>query len=107
MVLWASLTLASFWSINQLQFLGDSRFIIDWINLKSKLHLVNIKCWKQKMQELSRNFIDISFHHISRIHNREVDALSKRALNEVVGRLSVYHWDSGKESPISFINIFG
>jgi hypothetical protein len=56
--------------------------------------------------ELAKNFKDLSFQHIYRDHNKEADALSKRALNEVEGRLSVYHWDSGKESPISFINIF-
>jgi ribonuclease HI len=106
MGLWATLTLATFWSINQLQILGDSRVIIDWINLKSNLHAVNIECWKQKTRELAKNFKDISFQHIYRDHNKEADALSKRALNEVEGRLSVYHWDSGKESPISFINIF-
>jgi len=104
--LWASLTLASFWSINHLHVLGDSRVIIDWITQKCKLHSVHIECWKLKMLELSKHFTDINFHHISRSHNREADALSKRALNEVVGRLSVYHCDRGKESPISYFNIF-
>jgi ribonuclease HI len=104
--LWASLTLASFWSINHLHVLGDSRVIIDWITQKCKLHSVHIEGWKQKTLELSKHFTDINFLHISRSHNREADALSKRALNEVVGRLSVYHCDSGIESPISSINIF-
>jgi len=56
--------------------------------------------------EVAKNFKDISFQHVYRVHNKEVDALSKRDLNEVEGRLSVYHWDNGKESSISFINIF-
>jgi len=56
--------------------------------------------------ELSKTFTDINFHHISRSHIREADALSKRALNEVVGRLSVFHCDRGIESPISSINVF-
>jgi ribonuclease HI len=104
--LWASLTLASFWSLNHLHVLGDSRVIIDWINHNCNLHSVHIEGWKQKTQELSKIFTDINFHHIPRSHNTEADALSKRALSEVVGRLSVYHCDRGKESPISFINIF-
>jgi ribonuclease HI len=106
MGLWATLTLATFWSINQLQILGDSRVIIDWINHKCKLNAVNIECWKQKTMELAKNIKDLSIHHIYRVHNKEVDALSKRALTEVEGRLSVYHWDSGKESQPSCINIF-
>jgi ribonuclease HI len=91
MGLWATLTLATFWSIKQLQILGDSRVIIDWINHKSNLHAVNIECWKQKTMELAKNFKYISFQHVYRVHSKEVDALSKRALNEVEGRLSVYH----------------
>ena len=106
MGLWASLTLVSFWSINHLLVLGDSRVIIDWITQKCKLHSIHIEGWMQKMMELSNHFSDINFHHIPRSHNREADALSKRALKEVVGRLLVFHCDSGIESPISSINIF-
>jgi ribonuclease HI len=100
MGLWATLTLATFWSINQLQILGDSRVIIDWINHKCNLIAVNIERWKQKKMELAKNIKDPSIHHIYRVHNKEADALSKRALNEVEGRLTVYHWDSGKESQL-------
>jgi ribonuclease HI len=106
MGLWATLTLATFWSINQLQILGDSRVIIDWINHKCNLNTVNIECWKQKTLELAKNFKDLSIHHIYRVHNKEADALSKRALTEIEGRLSVYHSDSGLESQPSCINIF-
>jgi ribonuclease HI len=104
--LWATLTLATFWSINQLQILGDSRVIIDWINLKCNLNTVNIECWKQKTLDLAKNIKDLSVHHIYRVHNKEVDALSKRALTEIEGRLSVYHSDSGLDSQPSSINIF-
>jgi ribonuclease HI len=106
MGLWASLTLASFWSLNHLHVLGDSRVIIDWINRKCNLQSIHVEGWKQKTQQLSKLFTDINFHHIPRSHNTEADALSKRALSEVVGRLSIYHCDRGQESPISSINIF-
>jgi len=56
--------------------------------------------------ELSKSFADVNFHHIPRSHNREADALSKRALKEKVGRLSVFHRDRGIVSPISSINVF-
>jgi ribonuclease HI len=106
MGLWATLTLATFWSINQLQILGDSRVIIDWINHKCNLNTVNIKCWKQKTLDLAKNFKDLSIHHIYRVHSKEADALSKIALSEVEGRLSVFHTDIGMESQPSCINIF-
>ena len=104
--LWATLTLATYWSINQLQILGDSRVIIEWINHKCNLSTVNIEGWKQKTLELAKNFKDLSVHHIYRVHNKEVDALSKRALTEIEGRLTVYHSDNGRESQPSCINIF-
>jgi ribonuclease HI len=104
--LWATLTLASFWSIKYLHVLGDSRVIIDWVNHKCNLSTVNIEGWKQKIVDLAKNFIDLSVHHIYRAHNKEADALSKRALSEIEGRLIVFHSDHGRESQLSCINIF-
>jgi len=104
--LWASLTLATLWSIEKIQILGDSKVIIDWINQQVQLHAVNIQCWKIKTMELARNFQDIRFQHIYRGHNKEVDLLSKRALKEPKGRLSVYHWENGEESLHTYLNIF-
>jgi hypothetical protein len=51
-------------------------------------------------------FRDVKFRHISRVHNNEADALSKRALSGVVGRLSIFHSENGIESPTTFINLF-
>jgi len=104
--LWAALYLASSWSISHLKVLGDSRIIIDWISHKSKLNSVHIDSWKTKTMELTNSFADINFHHIPRSQNREADALSKRALKEAVGRLSVFHRDNGIESPITSLNVF-
>jgi ribonuclease HI len=101
MGLWASLFLASSWSLNHLLVLGDSRVIIDWINHKCNLQSVHIEGWKHQTLELANFFTDVNFHHIPRYHNTEADALSKRALSEVAGRLSVYHCDNGLESPIT------
>jgi len=106
MGLWDSLTLAAFWSLNHILVLGDSRVIIDWITQLCNLQSCHIEGWKQKTQQLSKLFSDINFRHIPRSHNTEADALSKWALNEVVGRLSIFHCDSGQESSISFINFF-
>jgi ribonuclease HI len=104
--LWASLTLAAMWSINHLLVLGDSRVIIDWITQKCNLHSIHIEGWLHLTRNLSAHFADINFKHIPRSLNREADALSKRALNGVVGRLSVFHSENGIDSPISSINVF-
>jgi hypothetical protein len=55
---------------------------------------------------LANKFADIQFRHIHRAHNQVADALSKRALNDVSGRLSVFHCADGIESPISTYNLF-
>jgi hypothetical protein len=60
----------------------------------------------QKVRELSLRFSDINFLHVPRSLNSAAGALSKRALTEVIGRLSIYHCDRGIESPITSINIF-
>jgi ribonuclease HI len=106
MGLWASLLLASSWSINHLLVRDDSRVIIDWITQKSKLHAVHVECWKQKTRDLSKGFTNISFQHFPRSYSCEADALSKRALFEEAGRLSIFHCDSGIESSVSYLNIY-
>ena len=104
--LWTALALASQWSLDYLLVLGDSRIIIDWINNKSLLHSVQIEGWKDKTKFLTKLFKNIKFHHFSRIFNKEADALSKKALCGVVGRLSIYHCEDGLESPTTNINLF-
>jgi hypothetical protein len=92
--------------LSHLHVLGDSRVIIDWVNHKCNLSTVNIEGWKQKTMDLAKNIKDLSVHHIYRVHNKEADALSKRALSEIEGRLTVFHSDNGRESQPSCINIF-
>jgi len=106
MGLWASLYLASCWSLNHLLVLGDSRVIINWINQGCQLQSIHLEGWKQRTMELATLFTDVHFQHIPRYHNYEADALSKRALIAVAGRLSIFHFDNGIESSISSINLF-
>jgi ribonuclease HI len=80
MGLWVSLSLATFWSLDHILVLGDSRIIIDWINLHSKLHSVQIEGWMERTLKLSRNFTAIEFRHIPRSQNNAADVLSKKAL---------------------------
>jgi hypothetical protein len=52
MGVWATLTMATLWSIQKIQILGDSKVIIDWINQKGNLQAVDIEGWKQKTRIL-------------------------------------------------------
>ena len=106
MGLWVTLTLATQWSIEKLQVLGDSKVIIDWINQKGRLHEVNIEGWKLKTKELATSFQDISFQYIYRDHNKEANFVSKRELKEPEGRLSLFLRENGTESHHSHLNIF-
>jgi hypothetical protein len=98
--------MASLWSIQKIQILGDSQVIIDWINHKGNLQAVDLDGWKQKTRELANTFQDIIFHHIYRTFNKEADILSKRALREPEGRLSFYPWSNGVDGPHTHLDIF-
>jgi ribonuclease HI len=104
--LWTTLTLAALWSIDDLHVQGDSRVIIDWISSKCTLNSIHLEGWMHKTRDLLQRFSNLNFLHVSRMFNRAADALSKRALSGVVGRLSIYHCDRGIESPITSLNIF-
>jgi ribonuclease HI len=106
MGLWVSLSLSFFWSLDHLCILGDLKLIIDWINQSSKLHSVQLEGWKRETRMLANKFTDIQYRHIHRVHNQVADSLSKRALNDVTGRLSVFHCANGIKSPISTYNLF-
>jgi len=75
MGLWTTLYLTSSWSIKHLLDRGGSKVIINWITLKSKLHSIQIECWKQKTLNLSKSFTTLNVQHFSRSFNREADAL--------------------------------
>ena len=77
---WASLTLASRLSITDFIVLGDSKIVIDWLNKKGTLQVVDF--WKDRISELIKIFRTISFANILREENQEVDSLSKQVLQK-------------------------
>jgi ribonuclease HI len=103
---WASLLIARHLGIQQLQVLGDSKVIIDWLRTNEKLQAINIEGWKNRVRELKTTFQKISFHHIFRESNEEADKLSKRALSSPKGRLTFFTWDGETEGPFQHWNIF-
>jgi hypothetical protein len=90
MGVWAILTLVNLWSIQNLQILGDSKVVIDWLNHKGKLQAIDIEGWKLRTMELTTLFQGINFHHIFEEFNKETDQLSKQALLEPENRLTYY-----------------
>jgi hypothetical protein len=70
---WASLTLAHRLGIEQLQVLGDSKTVIDWLNFKSNLQVSSLVGWMDKIQDLITFFNTIRFDHIYREENEEAD----------------------------------
>jgi hypothetical protein len=58
------------------------------------------------VQALTKLFSEIIFQHIPRVLNGEADILSKKALKEETGRLSIFHRDNGVDSPMTHLSIF-
>jgi ribonuclease HI len=103
---WASLTLASRLSITDFLVLGDSKIVIDWLNRKGALQVVTLDCWKDRIYELLKCFRTISFAHIYREENQEVDRLSKQALQKHPGSIAYNLWEGGHEGPTMFLKLF-
>jgi ribonuclease HI len=103
---WATLFIANFLSLHKIQILGDSKVIIDWLNDKSELRVSSLEGWKQRIRFIRRNFEAIQFFHIYREFNKEADGLSKKALMEPEGYISLYLWSDGMEGQRRLINIY-
>jgi hypothetical protein len=63
-----------------LQLVGDSKVIVDWFSFKNNLQVINLQPWMSRIRQLSENFQNLKVQHIYREYNREVDQLSKKAL---------------------------
>jgi hypothetical protein len=51
---WATLHLASRLNIEQLQLIGDSKVIIDWLNQSGTLHSIALLAWMDQIRSLQR-----------------------------------------------------
>jgi hypothetical protein len=58
---WATLTIARLLEIKNLQVLGDSKVIIDWLNTKGNLQAINVEAWKTRIREQMAAFQGINF----------------------------------------------
>jgi ribonuclease HI len=80
LALWSILFFAHFKEIKILQMVGDSKVIVDWFSFKNNLQVSNLQHWMSKIRQLSGKFHDLKTQHIYRDYNKEVDQLSKKAL---------------------------
>jgi hypothetical protein len=69
-----------FKKVKRLQLVGDSKIIIDWFSHENNLQVVSLQPWMTKIRVLSGKFQQLKAQHIYREYNKEVDQLSKQAL---------------------------
>ena len=96
---WASLTLAYWLGIDQLQVLGDYKIVIDWLNFRGNLQVSSLVGWMDKIQDLIKYYNTIRFDHIYMEENEEADALSKKTLKVPEGKIHFNKWQDGHKGP--------
>jgi len=65
---------------DEIQVLGDSQAIIDWINGKAQIMNTALTHWHQRTVYLKEAFAHITIQHFYREHNMLADSLSKEGL---------------------------
>jgi len=88
--IWSTLTLAYRLDIDQLQVLGDSKIVVDWLNYKCNLFVTSLTSWIEKISSLIPLFKDLKFEHIYREENGDADSLSKKSLLAPKGRIHLH-----------------
>jgi len=73
---WGLLNLTSLWQI-ELMVTGDSKVVRDWFEGRSRLQVLSLHFWKNKVLDLKHKFSSISTFHIHKIFNKKADHLSK------------------------------
>jgi hypothetical protein len=103
---WALLSLAIRLHIYDLQVVGDSKIIIDWLNRKCDLQVMGLAFWKDRIKALILEFSALDFSHTYRDFNQEADELSKQALELPEGRLTYFQMEDGLVGPSLFLNLY-
>ena len=63
--------------------------VINWVKGKSKMNVLNLEHWCNRIAELVHGFTPFHSQHIYREHNHLADRLSKEALILPAGNLMV------------------
>ena len=77
-----------------LHVVGDSKMIIDWLNQRCRLQVLNLEFWLLKVKELVTRFTKLESQYIYGIFNQEVDDLSKKVLSLSKSRLVIKEYKS-------------
>ena len=102
-VLWATLKVAKSSQIQEIQIYGDSKVVVDWANEKNTIRAPHLQHFLAEIQTLKNSFRRISFGHVYRELNMEVDTLSKQALayqpslmetEEMLEGISTFHYET-------------
>jgi len=73
---------------------------------KGTLHVVTLDCWKERIVDLIKLFNNISFSHVYREDNQEVDSLSKQDLQKQPRIIAYYLCEEGHQGPTMFLNLY-
>jgi len=97
--LWALLLFAKGRGIRQIQIMGDSKVVIDWLCGQSLLNNLLFKPWKKRIQDLQESYEDIIINHTYKVYNHKEDFLSKEALGLDDGLLVFTEFLEGEPLP--------
>ena len=77
---------------------GDSKAITDWARGVTALYSLLLENWMGNVRKLICEFSHITFQHIYRELNDEVDRLSKKGIGELDG--NIYFKELRDEMPV-------
>ena len=75
--LWSLLHYARIWGVDHFQALGDSQVVINWVKGKTGLKTLELPHWLDSIVLQKKVFSWITFDHVYKDFNQEVDDLSK------------------------------
>lgn len=95
LALWALLWFANYIGINSVLLMRNSKCIINWAMGKAALSSIYLEHWIDRVKKLIKVFEGISFKHIYRDLNKDVDRLSKLVIGPMTGNLLVKEYVNG------------
>ena len=88
-VLWAVLKVENNKGINNIQCFGESKVVVDWALQHTQIMAPHLQAILRSILSPFPKFQQLSFKHVYRELNTEVDALSKQALTLPLGTLTI------------------
>lgn len=92
--LWGLMWFANHLCVENVSYYDDSKDLIDHLNQVGSINQPHLSSWIHRIDILRKMFLAISFSHIYREKNSQVDHLSKLGLK---GRFGEFHYDISDE----------